>query len=215
MGTSNVSPVSLFPSQTESDIKFTDAESPIDIDITSLLGRNANSGQFDCLGPGRINVQLSNDGINFGDIENVASGKTLELKGGDVSALRLTLVDPLEISSYSIIASDPGNELSSSGDLSISSGISEPPASVTGVSNIVLDIIPAVDPGKRASFSLTNESNSPVYIAFDGHLPVIGKGMSLPARSGGVWFTSQLIVDSEIKGLSEKDFSIGIQVWNK
>ena len=78
------------------DTNFTSGDSPAVMDVYAAIGRNGYKGYFLNDGPGDIQVEISNDGTNYGGQHTLRGGELLSLNELNVARIRITYIDPTE-----------------------------------------------------------------------------------------------------------------------
>lgn len=76
------------------DTNFTSADSPAVLDVKTDLGRFGHEGQVICDSLGRIKVEISTDGVNYGGLHTLRGGEVMNLNNLKVHKIRLTYVEP-------------------------------------------------------------------------------------------------------------------------
>ena len=74
------------------DTSFVTGDSPAVLAIRTDLGRNGHDGYIINDGAGNIQVEISNDGTNYGGIHTIKVDEILKLAGLTISRIRLTWV---------------------------------------------------------------------------------------------------------------------------
>ena len=78
--------------QTYENTNFQTGASPITIDAFTDLGNYVQDGYIFCDGPGNIQVDVSRNGINYGDKFTIKSGEKVSFLRMDIKKIRLTWV---------------------------------------------------------------------------------------------------------------------------
>jgi hypothetical protein len=78
--------------KTYADASFVSGDSPVTHDVNTGLGRNGTAGVIENYGSGNIQVEVGDDGANWGDSFVVRAGKSLDLQGLNIDSIRLTHV---------------------------------------------------------------------------------------------------------------------------
>lgn len=81
-----------FDNQTYEDASFVSGDSPTTHDFNADAGRNAVDGYIVCDGPGDIQVDISRDGITYGDKWTMKAGELVNLTHFNVDKIRITYV---------------------------------------------------------------------------------------------------------------------------
>lgn len=76
--------------KTYEDTLFEAGDSPTTHNLNTDLGRNATDGYIICDGGGDIQVDVSSDGILYGDKATLKKGEILDLIGLSVNKIRIT-----------------------------------------------------------------------------------------------------------------------------
>jgi len=74
------------------DTSFVTGDSPITLDINATLIRNSVDGYIINDGPGDFTVNLSNDGITFGQDIRLKQAETFSLKSIDIDSIKITWI---------------------------------------------------------------------------------------------------------------------------
>lgn len=81
-----------FLNKTYEDTSFVTGDSPQTHDFNADTGRNAVDGYIICDGPGEIQVDISRNGIDFGDKFTIKKGERVNLIHYDIDKIRVTWV---------------------------------------------------------------------------------------------------------------------------
>lgn len=81
-----------FDNQTYEDSSFVSGDSPATHDFNTDAGRNAVDGYIICDGAGDIQVDISRDGINYGDKWTMKAGEKVSLCHFNIDKIRITYV---------------------------------------------------------------------------------------------------------------------------
>jgi hypothetical protein len=78
--------------QTYEDTNFQTGDSPVTIDAYGDLGSYVHDGYIICDGAGNIQVDVSRDGITYGDKWTMKSGEKVSFLRMDIKKIRITWV---------------------------------------------------------------------------------------------------------------------------
>ncbi len=81
-----------FDNKVYEDVSFIEGDSPQAHDMNADTGRNAVDGYIIVDGPGDVQVDISRDGINFGDKFTMKKGERVNLLHLDIDKIRVTWV---------------------------------------------------------------------------------------------------------------------------
>lgn len=76
------------------DTDFTSGESPAVLDVFTDLGRLGLKGYLINDGPGRIQIEISHNGTNYGGVHTLRRGEQLDLGDLKINRIRLTYIEP-------------------------------------------------------------------------------------------------------------------------
>lgn len=74
------------------DTSFTSSDSPVTLDIRTVLNRNSVDGYIKNGGSNRLTFQTSADGITFNAPINLDSGLTYSIRSMDIDSIKITWV---------------------------------------------------------------------------------------------------------------------------
>jgi hypothetical protein len=86
--------------KTYTDASFILGDSPVIHDVNTGLGRNGTAGVIENYGTGNVQVEISDNGVNWGDPFVVRAGKTFDLQGLNIDSIRMTWITD---TSYQIV----------------------------------------------------------------------------------------------------------------
>jgi len=78
--------------QVYEDSSFVTGDSPVVHDFYGDTGRYAEDGYLACDGAGNISVQISREGLSYGDAFTVKKGEIVILKGMKISKIKITWI---------------------------------------------------------------------------------------------------------------------------
>lgn len=73
----------------QEDSSFVAGDSPTVIVMATEIDKQGEGGYIACDGAGDIQIELSFDGINYGDLITVKSGETFSLRNFQLESLRI------------------------------------------------------------------------------------------------------------------------------
>lgn len=76
------------------DTDFASGDSPAVLDVATDLGRLGLKGYFINDGPGRVRIEVSHDGTNYGGLHTLRRGEQMDLGDLKISKIRITYIEP-------------------------------------------------------------------------------------------------------------------------